>query len=180
MGDFNVEISEPNLASFCTFYNFKSLINKPTCYKNPGNPSCIDLILTNCPNYYQNSSTFETGLSDFHKLILTLFNSETPQQRPNIISYRNYKRFDSQTFESVISKKIKENTSMYFEAFKRTIVGTLDKYAPLKKKYLRASHSNFVTKELSEAIMNRSRLRNRFLKNRSVESRMKYNKEIFV
>ena len=23
---------------------------------------------------------------------------------------------------------------MYFEAFKRTIVGTLDKYAPLKKK----------------------------------------------
>ena len=82
------DISEPNLPSFCVFYNFKSLINKPTCYKNPDNP-CIDLILTNCPNYFQNSSTFETGLSDFHKLILTLFKSEIPQQRPNIISYRN-------------------------------------------------------------------------------------------
>ena len=44
---------------------------------------------------------------------------------------------------------------MDFEAFKRTIVDTLDKYAPLKKKYLRANHSNFVTKELSKAIMNR-------------------------
>ena len=29
MGDFNAEISESNLASFCTFYNFKSLINEP-------------------------------------------------------------------------------------------------------------------------------------------------------
>ena len=171
------DISEPNLPSFCVFYNFKSLINKPTCYKNPDNPSCIDLILTNCPNYFQNSSTFETGLSDFHKLILTLFKSEIPQQRPNIISYRIYKRFDGQIFKSVISKKIEENMSMDFEAFKCTIVDTLDKYAPLKKKYLRANHSNFVTEELSKAIMNRSRLRNQFLKNRSVESRMKYNKQ---
>ena len=57
MGDFNEEISEPNLASFCNFYNFKSLINKPTCYKNPDYSSCIDSILTNCPNYFQNSST---------------------------------------------------------------------------------------------------------------------------
>ena len=63
---FNAEISETNLAFF-TLYNFKSLI----CFKNPDNPFCIDLILTNCPNYFQNSSTFETGLSDFHKLILT-------------------------------------------------------------------------------------------------------------
>ena len=46
------------------------------------------------------------------------------------------------------------------ETFKRTIVDTLDKYAPLKNKYLRANHSNFVTKERSKAIMNRSRFRN--------------------
>ena len=118
------QISEPNLASFCTVYNFKSLISKSTSYKNPDNSSCIDLILTNCPNYFQNSSTFETGLSDFHKLILTLFKSEIPQQRPNIISYR--KRFDSQIFQSLISKKMEENTSMDFEAFKRTIVNTLE------------------------------------------------------
>ena len=114
---------------------------------------------------------------DFHKLIVTLFKSEISQQGPNIISYRNYKRFDIQTFERVISKKIEENTSMDFEALKRTIVDTLDKQAPLKKKYLRANHSNFVAKELSKAIINRSRLRNQFLKSRSVECRMEYNKQ---
>ena len=25
------------------------MTNKPTCYKNPDKPTCIDLILTNCP-----------------------------------------------------------------------------------------------------------------------------------
>ena len=85
--------------------------------------------------------------------------------------------FGSQTFESVISKKIEENTSMDFEAFKRTIVDTLDKYSPLKKKYLRVIDSNFVAKEISLAIRNRSRLRNQLLKNRSVQTRKKYNNQ---
>ena len=156
MGDFSAEISGSNLAFFCTFYNFKSLINKPTCYKNPDNP-CIDLILINCLNYFQNSSIFKSGLSDFHKLILTLFKSKILLQRPNIILYWNYERF-----ESVISKKIEQNTSMDFEAFKRTIVNTLDKRTPSKKKYLRVNHSNSFTKELSKAIMNKSRLRKQF------------------
>ena len=147
-----------------------------TC-KNPDNPSCIDLILTNRPNYFSSSSTFETGSSGFHKLILTLLKSEIVQQLPSLIQYRNYKRFGSQTFENIISKKIEKNTSVDFEAFRCTIVDTWDKYAPLKKRYLRASHSNFVTKELSKAIMNRSRLRHQFLKNISVESRIKFNKE---
>ena len=84
MGDFKTEISEPNLVSFCTFYNFKSLINEPTFYKDLDNPSCIDLILTNSPNYFQNLSTFETRLSLFHKLILTLFKSEIPHNEPTL------------------------------------------------------------------------------------------------
>ena len=86
MGHFNAAVSEPKLASACTFYNFKSFIKKPTCYKNADNPSCIDLNLRSCPNYFQDSLTFDTGSSDFQKLILTLFKSEIPRQQPNIIS----------------------------------------------------------------------------------------------
>ena len=55
------------------------------------------------------------------------------KQQPNIMSYQNYKPFDSQTIESVISKKIEEKTSMDFEAFKRTIINILDKHTPWKK-----------------------------------------------
>ena len=53
----------------------------------------------------------------------------------------------------------------------------LDKFAPLKKKYIRANHSKFVTKELSKAIMLRSKLRNQFLKTKTQESKLKYNKQ---
>ena len=77
-------------------------------------------------------------------------------------------------------QNLKRPLWMDFEAlklFKRSIVDTLDKYAPLKKKYLRANHFNFVAKELSKAILNRSKWRNQFFKNRSVESRMNYNKQ---
>ena len=46
LGDFNVEIEEANMKSFCENYNLKSLIKQPTCYKNPKKRTCIDLILT--------------------------------------------------------------------------------------------------------------------------------------
>ena len=32
---------------FCSNYNVTSMINRPTCFKNPEEPSCIDLIFTN-------------------------------------------------------------------------------------------------------------------------------------
>ena len=45
------------------------MVDKPTCYKNPMNPSCIGLNLTNSPKYFRNSNVFDTGVSDFHKMI---------------------------------------------------------------------------------------------------------------
>ena len=56
---------------FCSSYNLTSMINRPTCFKNPEKPSCIDLILTNCPRNFQNSFAVDTDLSDFHKLVAT-------------------------------------------------------------------------------------------------------------
>ena len=47
MGDLNSEVKEKHLTEFCQLYNLKNLINMPTCFKNPSNPSCIDVILTN-------------------------------------------------------------------------------------------------------------------------------------
>ena len=44
------------------------MVDKPTCYKNPMNPSRIGLNLTNSPKYFRNSNVFDTGVSDFHKM----------------------------------------------------------------------------------------------------------------
>ena len=54
------------MESFCESYRFTSLIEAPTCSRNPENPSCIDLVLTNSPYSFQNSSVIDTNLLDFH------------------------------------------------------------------------------------------------------------------
>ena len=40
----------------------------------------------------------------------------------------------------------------------------INKNAPLKRKYLRANHAEYMDNELSQAIMKRSKLRNDYLK----------------
>ena len=74
----------------CGSYEFENLLKDATCYKNPENPSCIDLILTNNPNSFQNSEVIETGLSDFHNMTVTVIKITLEKLKPNIIYYRNY------------------------------------------------------------------------------------------
>ena len=61
-----------NLKNVCDIYNFKNLIKEPMCFKNPVNPACIDLMLTNSYRSFQKSGAIETGLSDFHKMVVTV------------------------------------------------------------------------------------------------------------
>ena len=72
MGDLNVDSSGPVLNDFCNVFNLFSLVNETTCFKNPCNPACIDLFLANCPRSVQNTVTIETGISDFHKMVITV------------------------------------------------------------------------------------------------------------
>ena len=66
IGHLSTEMSEPSLNEFCQTNNLESIVNKPTCLKNPKNPSCIDLVLTNKQESFLKAKTVETGLSDFH------------------------------------------------------------------------------------------------------------------
>ena len=53
----------------------------------------------------------------------------------------------------------------------------LNKFAPLKFKYPRANLSKFMTKELSKAIMLRTRFRHQVLKMEAPEAEAKYNNQ---
>ena len=67
LGDWNSAVTKECMSHFCNMYDFEILIKEPTCSKNTGNPSSIDVILKNKKSKFQNSMTVETGLSDFHK-----------------------------------------------------------------------------------------------------------------
>ena len=178
-GDFNAEICEDEMQLFCTTYNFKSLVNKPTCFKNPNNPSCIDLILTNKSLSFQNTSMIETGLSDFHSLTITTMKCNFQKQVQKVITYRNYKYFDNDRFrndllDEMITKGIRNIECHDFEIL---FLNILNRHAPLKKRYIRANNAPFMNKTLCKAIMVRSRLRNKFLKLNTEESKVEYTKQ---
>ena len=50
-----------------------------------------------------------------------------------------------------------------------------NKHTPIKRKYVRANEAPFMTKELHKAVMKRSRLRNKFLKTKSITDRKNFN-----
>ena len=141
--------------------------------------SCIDLFFTNCPGSSHNTSLYETGLSDFHKLVVTILRTSFEPLPPKIIKYRNYKNFDEDEFRFLFKKRLNDfNTDdITVDIFKMTFLNVLNKFAPLKKKYLRVNHSRFVSKELNKAIMQRSRLRNAYLKDKTRAARIAYKKQ---
>ena len=177
MGEFNVGFTQSNMAAFCNEYKLKALNKEPTCFKNNMSLSCIDLLLTNFESF-GSTLTIETGLSDFHKLIVKVLKIKPEKVLPKIIQYRDYKNFDStRFFEKQVRLTNLDMNSLDFESLKKYFMELLHKFAPLKAKFLRANHSKFVTKGISKAIMLRTKLRNQFLKKRTLEARTKYNKQ---
>ena len=82
VGDFNAEESEPRLSQFLYEYNAKNIVKEKTCCKNAMNPSCIDLFVTNSPLSFQNTTTVTNGLSDFHKVVITVMKMSFKKHSP--------------------------------------------------------------------------------------------------
>ena len=178
LGDFNSEPKEQYVKDFCHVYKCKNIIIENTCFKNPDNPSCIDLFITNRPTCFNGSMTIETGLSDFHKMTISVMKIFYKKQRPNIIRYRNYKNFNNELFISDVEELTsKYNEPLKFESFKNIVDKILEKHALMKKRFVRANQAPFVNKKISKEIMKRSRLRNKFLHSKSDIDRKAYNKQ---
>ena len=158
-----------------------ALNEEPACSNNFDNPSCIDLFLTNSSKSFEKCLTLETGISDFHKLIITILKVKPDKLSPRIIKYRDDKNLESKAFDNRLNVSLKDfdMNNFSFNELKTIFMELLNKVAPLKTKYLRANYSKFMTKELSKAIMRRAKLRNQCLiSKRSSEAKLKYNKQI--
>ena len=126
-------------------------------------------------------------------IVVTVMKTPYKKQKPKKIQYRNYKRFHEQSFNfGLNSELLKIDINNYglnnellkininnaeLKEFNEIFLKVLDKHAPRKQKYIRANNSNYITKALRKEIMHRSRLRNKFLRERTKESKVAYNKQ---
>ena len=165
VGDFNAQDTEPILCNFMNQYDAKNLVKDKTCFKNIENPSCVDLFITNSYRSFQNTKVLSTGLSDFHKMVITVLKIKFKKLPPKMISYRCYRNFNEDRFRYDLKMCIEVCTS--YEAFESLFMNVLNKHAPMKSKYIRANEAPYMTRALKQAIMKRSRLEAKFYKTKS-------------
>ena len=117
VGDFNAQIVQKCFDDFLFQHELKSVNDKSTCYKNPDKPSCIDIILTNSPLSFYKSDCLFIGLSDCHKLVLSVFKTTFSKSKPKEIIYTNFKKFNeedfNQEFRGKLSTELVENYSSF-------------------------------------------------------------------
>ena len=179
LGDLNSGPTESAVRDFCEIYSCKNLIKDNTCFKNLLKHSCIDLIITNRPKSFQNSVTVETGLSNFHKMMLTVMKLFYKKQKTNIVTYRNYKHFSNEAFMFGVKNSIiqitSENNDLEFDRFKAALDEAFQRHAPIRKRYVRANQASFINEKMNKEVMKRSSLRKDFLNLKSDIDRKVYN-----
>ena len=82
-----------------------NLIKTNTYFKGKG--SCIDLILTNTKYSFKLTSTYETGISDYHHMIYRLLKSCFQNTEPKLLNYRYFKSFLRQAFDEDLSEALR-------------------------------------------------------------------------
>ena len=123
------------------------------------------------------SNTFETEISDHHKLISTVAKSRSFKGRPREKIYRSYRSFHIATRKKSLSDISSRPQSNFYSESEKAFLIVLNKQAPLKTKFLRHNNNPFMTKELLKAIMKRSQLKNRYNKNQNYKNWYLYKKQ---
>ena len=124
---------------------------------------------------FQHTSVYQTGLSDFHRLTLTVLKVYSPK----IIQYRDYKNFTKEQFGSDLLRELSfQNVQPNeFDQFKFFSSKLLNSHAPLNEKYIRCNQAVFVNKQLRKTIMTRTRLLNKPRKFNCPENQLAYKKQ---
>ena len=94
--------------------------------------TCIDLFLTNSPHSFQNTMTISTGLSDFHKMIITVLKSSFIKLKAKEMYCGDYKECQYQFFQGKLTLSL-DRINKGFDSFEYTFMKTLNRHAPMKK-----------------------------------------------
>ena len=129
MGDLNIDISDKRkdnnnfLSDLCDTFSLQNIITGKTCHKSNVGTS-VDTMLTNRPRSFHKTSIFETGISDHHKLILSLFRSYFTRIPPKTVEYKKYKTFNKNKFlhdldQELLKGAIYQNNEEMYSIFTR-------------------------------------------------------------
>ena len=101
IGDINVDVLNKDsfgyndYISFLDTFNMSNLVKNTTCHTKTSSTS-LDVMLTNRNRCCFNTIVYETAISDVHSLIGTTLRASYKKAEPNVIQYREYKKFNKE------------------------------------------------------------------------------------
>ena len=176
MGDMNCDLlSKDNvyakaLLNVTDIYGLKQLIYESTRI-TPLTSTLIDLIFTNQPDNVYCSGVSHIAISD-HSLVYVFRKMSIPSAAKgiNLISYRQFKHFNSANFRADIFAQPWDDLKHYhdpndmWKKWKDLFLTVCDRHAPLKTKRTRSSKSPWITTILKKRMNYRDRLKRKAIK----------------
>ena len=79
---------------------------------------------------------FETGLSGFHKLTITVLKQYFPKLKPKVVNHRDYQSFQNNEFRAELDNEMLKHDlgNMDDQHFLNIFIEILNKHAPMKEK----------------------------------------------
>ena len=170
--------SSNHLSDVKDVFNLTNLVKKPTCFKSQDR-TLIDLMLTNRPRSFLKSQNFEIGLSDCQKPVVSILRASFKKRPRKIITYRDQKCSNQDHFfRDLDSRLLQGELNRNWDEPYKKLTGIFNDihnhHAPLQQKQERGNHAPFMTKDLSKAIMNKSKAKNKYLNWSSMENFISY------
>ena len=175
-GDFNIEAENRVMKDFLQERTCYNMMKQNTCFKGDRG-SCIDLLIANSKLKLVEIeiNTFETGLSDHHRMKYTILKTKFEKFEPKKLLYRNFKQLDSEQFKLDICNSM--SAVRTHAAFENNFLSILHKHTLKKTKILRGNQKPHFNKNLRKQIMIRSRLKNKANKSKNPTDIVKFKRQ---
>ena len=102
-------------------------------------------IIRNRPISFQESEVINTGLSNFHKMSLTIMMMFNNKQNPKVIQYRKHKDFFNEVFMHELESTLLSFSQIPIGMFKNTVYSILQKKDSYKREMC-TGKSSFIHK----------------------------------
>ena len=109
-------------------------------------------------------------------VIYTMLKSCFNNTEPKLLNYRDFKHFSKEDFKEDLSEAPCDCGNSY-DDFDHIFTSKLNKHAPKKKKWIRGNNKPHVNKALRQAIMKRSKLKNKANKTKDPTDIKNYKKQ---
>ena len=131
-GDFNATPENNHMINFMSNQCLSNLVKGPTCFKSASG-STIDLFLTTNKYLFQETNSFETGISDHHYLIATVLKTTYERFPPKLLKYRSYEHSWNDSLKNKFKSEAYAIQSGDIGSLKTVIIESLNIVAPFKK-----------------------------------------------